>query len=446
MQTIRGNTYSAIVYNDVIEDTAYDQIIAFLNSPACQGNVVIMPDCHAGAGCVIGFTMRLCDNPRIVPNLIGVDIGCGVTAINIGRRELDFKFIDFVINKTIPHGFEVHETEKRWDKMAKLVGVRDCLEFRETINNIAKIVGARPDRVWTSLGTLGGGNHFIEIDRDDLGDQWLVVHSGSRGFGLAVANHHQEVAYYAANGEELRTLEEIKLQQDRAKADRSQLIKHIIEECRATGVSEEVMKMRVAEARRESATKVFKGKTGLEYLEGDKANEYLDHMRECQIYAQINRRLILDLIMRNCFGDRLKYFEIVESVHNYIDFEDFTIRKGAIRAHAGERVIIPFNMRDGSIIGIGKGNPDWNCSAPHGAGRVMGRREAKRTLKEADFIRTMAEAGVYSTCVSADTIDESPAVYKDPKTIEQYLAASVDVTLHLRPVYNRKSTQCDMAV
>ena len=359
----RGKFAEAVVMIDDIEMEAVTQIYQFLNHPAFEGaKIVIQPDCHAGAGAVIGFTSTLTD--KIIPNVIGVDIGCGVLAYKLGKLDIDFKELDAFLRKNIPSGFSVHNTSL----------IKEYAEFEQA----AEETEQDTSRVLRSLGTLGGGNHFIELDKDDNEEVWLVIHSGSRNFGLKIAQYHQ------------------------AKAVKT----------------------------------VGKGH-GLEWLEGDDAEYYLQHMKVAQHFASFNRKLMADILLTVFFRMALPLTK-VESVHNYINFKDKIIRKGAISAHKDERVIIPWNMRDGIIIGKGKGNPNWNYSAPHGAGRIMGRGAAKRTLDLDDFKKAME--GIWTSCVSQETIDESPFVYKDYRKIRDVIQDTVDIEFTLKPIFNFKAS------
>ena len=365
-----GKYTSCTVMTDSIEQEAVTQIYNFLNCPAFEGaKIVIQPDVHAGKGAVIGFTSTLTD--KIIPNVIGVDVGCGILAYCLGDIPCDetlFKNLDKFIRKNIPSGFSVHaELDRKIDETAD--------DYRK----VAKETNQDESRVIRSLGTIGGGNHFCELDQDvESKNIWLTIHSGSRNFGLKICEFHQLKAVKTSG----------------------------------------------------------KGH-GLEWLEGEEADYYLQHMVVAQRYAAENRTLIAKKIIESFFGFKLKNLEFVESVHNYINLKDRIIRKGATSAHAGERLVIPFNMRDGIILGRGKGNSDWNFSAPHGAGRVMGRGQAKRTLDLDEFKNSME--GIWTSCVSKDTLDESPMVYKDHEMIRECIKDTVDIELTLKPLYNFKA-------
>jgi RNA-splicing ligase RtcB len=370
MLEFQGKYASCKVMIDAVEETAVKQIREFLDCPAFEGATIrIMPDVRAGAGAVIGFTCTLTD--KVIPNVVGVDIGCGIASVNLGAREVDFSAFDAFVRANVPSGFSVHE-------LAGLPDIDDS-DFISAVHEVVGETEQHQDRVLRSLGTLGGGNHFIELGHDEAGSTWLTVHTGSRNFGLRVATYHQDVA---------------------------------------------VKKL---------------GKLGgLEWLEGIAADTYLRHMQTAQQYAALNRRLILAKVVEGFFDHTLSDTVVIESVHNYIDLDDRMIRKGAIAAHEDEPVVIPWNMRDGLVLGIGKGNSDWNQSAPHGAGRAMGRGQAKRTLKVEDFEASME--GIWSSCVSANTLDEAPMVYKDSATVEAALSDTVEIIHRVKPIYSFKAS------
>lgn len=400
MQTIKGKCNEAIVFASDVEQEALNQIHRFLDHPAfAGGRIRIMPDVHAGAGAVIGFTAQLGD--KVIPNVVGVDIGCGVAAWKIpdpGR--LHFDRFDKFVRENVPSGFDVRQ--ERYDRLRHLLpsagighvspylGSGDGLggfglEVNEIVDRLTegKRIAERDvfrERVWNALGSLGGGNHFIELDRADDGCIWLIVHSGSRNFGLQIAVWHQ---------------------------------KRAVEQHGKMG--------------------------GLEWLEGDDAQGYIHDMLIAQGYAALNRRVMGEVLL-GFFGVKsLDEVEQIESVHNYIDFKDRVVRKGAIAARKGQPVIIPLTMADGCIVGTGRGNEEWNCSAPHGAGRVMARRKAKETLDLDVYRDRMRKAGVWSSCVGKGTLDEAPMAYRRPKGLVEALAATVDVQQVMRPIYNFKA-------
>ena len=348
------------VYARNLEQTAVDQIETLVSQPAFEdAKVRIMPDAHAGAGCVIGFTANL--GEKVVPNLVGVDIGCGMRTLLVNEIE-DFESLDNIVKRNVPAGFDVHSRETCDTSALGLL----CYEELRSI-----------DRLDRSLGTLGGGNHFIEVDVCE-GKTYLVIHTGSRNLGLQVAQIYQKKAE---------------------------------EQCR-----DDVPK-------------------DLKYLEGELAESYLHDMRICQSWAVANRR---EIARRIVVGLRATAYQEFETVHNYIGDDDI-VRKGAISAKAGEKVLIPLNMRDGAIIGYGKGNADWNNSAPHGAGRVMSRSKARKTIDVEEFKAQMA--GVFTTTANEETIDEAPDAYKPAQEIVDSLEPTVEILERLHPVYNFKA--CD---
>jgi RNA-splicing ligase RtcB len=373
MITMHGKYNTANIFIDDIEDSTREQIQGFLNHPAFgKSYIAIMPDCHAGAGAVIGMTMKM--NGYVIPNVVGVDIGCGVLGACIGPASVNLEALDAFIKAEIPAGFRIHaEAPDVEEWPLHLSGTCEALEYD---------LG----RAMRSVGTLGGGNHFIEVDVDADGAMWLLVHSGSRNFGLSVANFYQRKAKEAMSqyfiGDEYKGLEFI-----------------------PPGV-------------------------GLD-------REYLRAMRTAQEFAQLNRRTIINHILGylGTSADR-----IIESVHNYIGGDDI-IRKGAISAYAGEDCIIPFNMRDGVAICRGKGSAKHNFSAPHGAGRTLSRKQAKLTLSLDAFKGGLASAGVYTTTATADTLDEAPDAYKPMDVILKNIEETVEVVTMLKPIYNFKAAE-----
>jgi RNA-splicing ligase RtcB len=378
----QGKYTDCIVFNDEVEETAISQIYGFLNHEAFdKASIRIMSDVHAGAGAVIGFTSTFSD--KIIPNVIGVDIACGIICIELGNIEIDFAALDAFIRKEIPSGCTVrsklvsrHTLDRTFArvknqlKLTKLSG--QCLADFEAVSDATK---QKANYVFNSLGSLGGGNHFLEIGIDIIGKKYLTIHTGSRNFGLRIAQHHQKIA------------------------------------------------------------KKMNPHGDLSFLEGEYASSYLDHMKVAQMFAVWNRQIIAETIA-DFLG--VKINDYIESMHNYIDFERGVIRKGAVAAEADQLVVIPWNMRDGLVIGKGKGNPDWNYSAPHGAGRKMGRRDAKENLSLDEFKDTMKD--VWSSCVGQDTLDEAPMAYKDAGVIESYLGPTVDIVTRVKPLYNFKAS------
>lgn len=423
---LEGKYGKAVVYTDEIEEGAVSQIINLLNQPmAKDADVRIMPDVHAGAGCVIGYTAKLTD--KIVPNLIGVDIGCGVTAYKLGpKHEVGAAFdkLDAFIRENIPSGRNIHDSFDNdmvstvFDALGLKFKGFDFRAFNSRMIDICCSSHQNFDYVRNSIGTLGGGNHFIEIDEDNDHILWLVVHSGSRNFGLKIANHHQKIAEDSVLGidkfEFNRRVEEIKATK------------------KGKGIEVAINKLRKEISKHGKAT-------GLEYLEGAAADIYYMDMNIAQMYAQINRATMLFKIVVDFYKQDFDTCKIVESIHNYINYEDKIVRKGAISAHDGEKVIIPLNMADGIIVGTGKGNANWNYSAPHGAGRKMSRSKAKSTIDLDEFQKIMKSRGVWTSTAGKQTLDEAPQAYKKAEHIIEYLKPSVDIDVHMKPIYNYKA-------
>ncbi|AFK94290.1 MULTISPECIES: RtcB family protein [Thermoanaerobacterium] len=396
MLKVKGKYNEATIYTDMIEEEAYKQILELCNQEAFQDSQIrIMPDTHAGAGCTIGTTMTIKD--KIVPNLVGVDIGCGMEVAVIKEKYLDLEKMDKVIHDFIPSGRDVRELEHKYSSFINFNILR-C-------KNEMDLARAR-----LSIGTLGGGNHFIEVDKDTEDNLYIVVHSGSRYLGKQVAEYYQDGAY-----KELTSLKE----------EKQKIIDKLKKEGREKEIQSELAKL-----------KVPKIKKDLAYLQGKSFNDYIHDMRIVQLYAVYNRKAIIDEIINKM---NLTVVDKFTTIHNYIDLENMVLRKGAISAQKGERVIIPINMRDGSIIAIGKGNPDWNYSAPHGAGRLMSRSKAKEIINIDDFKETMKN--VYSTTVNESTIDEAPMAYKPIYEIINNIQDTVTIQKIIKPIYNYKATE-----
>jgi len=421
---INGKYGSAIVYNDTIEQEAISQIINLLNQEmAKDAHVRIMPDVHAGAGCVIGYTAKLTE--KVVPNLIGVDIGCGVTAWKLGPAHIiksKFDKLDKFIRKNIPSGRNIH-TIANWhlesagcfsNRLAMNMKISD---FFNHIKEVCSRTKQEYSYVESSLGTLGGGNHFIEIDKDYDNNYWLIIHSGSRNFGLKVAKYHQSLA---------------QLNQNMDKEEYQKRIEIIKKTKKGKGIEVAINALRKEMQKPHTIT-------GLEYLEGDYITDYLNDMQIAQLYAKLNRRLMGYRIITKFYKLKYKDIQCVESVHNYINLTDRIIRKGAISAHENEMVIIPLNMADGCIVGTGKGNSEWNNSAPHGAGRKMSRNAAKANIDLSDYQKIMQKNKVWTSCISKHTLDEAPQAYKKASHIIEYLKDTVEIYCHMKPVYNFKA-------
>jgi len=395
MIEVKGKHNSAKIFTDNVEETALGQIIEMCNLPEYEGQKIrIMPDTHAGAGCTIGTTMTITD--KVCANLVGVDVGCGMqlAEFDIDKSEVNFDQLDEVIRKYVPSGFAARNKPHRFLQM---VGNLD--DVRAPINK---------HRAELSVGTLGGGNHFIELNEVAEGKVALVIHSGSRNLGKQVAEHYQKTAYDRL----------VNLKDEKAR---------IVEELKAAGRENEIH-----DALR--GIKAPKIKKELAYLEGQDFHDYMHDMAIAQSYARWNRLAMIQEIVTHMKWHPVKY---LCSIHNYIDMENMILRKGAISAQKGEEVIIPINMRDGSIIATGKGNPDWNFSGPHGAGRIMSRSKAKKNLKLEDFQSTMKD--VWTTSVGEATLDEAPMVYKPIDEIVENIQESVTINQIIKPLYNFKA-------
>lgn len=393
------------IFTKNIEDKAKEQIDLLLEQEAFKDcKVRIMPDVHAGAGCVIGFTGNLGD--KVIPNIVGVDIGCGMLCVELGNIELDLEKLDRVIRKRIPSGFEVHDAPLQY--FDELQDLRCYKELKDT------------KRLERSIGTLGGGNHFIEIDVDEDNNKYLIIHTGSRNLGKQVAEIYQNKAIeYCSYKKELAE-------------EKMATILYLKNEHRENEIQSALIEI----------NKKYEGKTKLPkdlcYLEGTLKEDYLHDMKMCQEFAKSNRWWIKTEILAGYFYDISVENNSFETIHNYISFEDNIVRKGAISAKKGERVLIPMNMRDGCIIGIGKGNDDWNQSAPHGAGRIMSRMQAKETLNVDDYKESMKD--IYTTSVNEETIDEAPMVYKPMQEIIDCIGDTVEIEKIIKPIYNFKAS------
>lgn len=412
-----GSNNKVLVYTSSIEDNAKKQIIEFLNSePSKNSTIRIMPDVHAGAGCVIGFTMTL--NDKIIPNLVGVDIGCGVVTSNLGKPNFEFLDFDNYLRNNVPTGFNIRKEPYEDNiQICKNLNI-NYDNFIKDINKICNKLNIPYNKVLNSIGTLGGGNHFIELDKDEDNDIWLTIHSGSRNFGKKLAEYHQNKAKYPGyiSKEEYKELKSQKY----------------ISNLSLPTIRQMEERRKFFENKKDHG---IVGKSPFSYLENENKEEYLYDMNVAQKLAQINR-YTMTKILTDFF--KLNTFELtkIESIHNYVDFDDGILRKGAISAQQGKDIIIPFNMKDGLIIGKGKGNSEWNFSAPHGAGRVMGRREAKKNLNLDDFKNKMQN--IWSSCININTLDESPDVYKSAEDIIKYLDSTVEIKNRMFPVYNYK--------
>ena len=380
------------IFAKTIEPEATEQVYRMAKSDAYKDCTIrIMPDCHAGKGCTVGTVIKTCD--KIVPNTVGVDIGCGMLVIYLGDVSFDVKELDEVINTKIPYGFASHE--------------HPLIKFDELENlRCAKYVGL--GNALRQIGSLGGGNHFIELNTSDLGNKYLVIHSGSRHLGVEVCEYYQNKAYKSLN--EVSTI-------------RRELVERLKREGRAKDIDKELKALKKPSCDKELA-----------YLTGQDKEDYLHDMAIVQRYASLNRRTMAEIILR-AMGWRC--LDVFETIHNYINIEKGVLRKGAVSANEGELLIIPINMRDGSLICEGKGNEDWLCSAPHGAGRLMSRAKARSMLSMEEFKHEMRE--VYSTSVCESTIDEAPMAYKSMDEIVECIEPTVEILQRIRPIYNFKA-------
>lgn len=392
------------IMTDDIEQAALDQITTLASIPAFENSKIrIMPDVHAGKGCVIGFTADMED--KIIPNVVGVDIGCGMLTVDLGKQTFTFPELEEAIQNKVPSGMNVNsERIAMFPKLQELY----CYGYLKDTNRLER-----------SIGTLGGGNHFIEIDKDEEGNSYLVIHSGSRNLGKQVAEFYQGLAADLMNsGAELKKQQE-------------ELIAEYKAQGKVRGIQSALRKLY-----KEFEEKNPKLPADLCYLSGKWSEEYLHDMRICQEYATLNRQTMAYSIISELDLDIEDQFE---TIHNYIDFNSNIIRKGAVSAKKGERLLIPINMKDGCIYGVGKGNEDWNCSAPHGAGRVMSRMQARENISLNDFVLSMK--GIYSESISEETIDESPFAYRSIDKIIDKIEPTVEVRKLMKPVYNFKAKE-----
>lgn len=400
MQFVEGKYNKAKVFTEIVEDVALDQIKTLCDQEYVKNSKIrIMPDVHAGAGCTIGTTMTIQDS--IVPNLVGVDIGCGMETIKIRNSHLELQKLDKLIYEKIPSGYNIREETHRYNDEVDLSELRCKTAGKINLNRAEK-----------SLGTLGGGNHFIEANQDEEGNLYLVIHSGSRHLGLEVANYYQEQAFKSLNG---NTTEDIN---------------KLIADYRATGRDKEIQAA-IEQLKVQVGTNIPKA---LAYLSGQLMEDYIHDMKIVQRFALLNRKAMMDEIIR---GMKLKVEEEFTTIHNYIDTDSMILRKGAVSAKNGEKLLIPINMRDGSLICIGKGNEDWNFSAPHGAGRLMSRTKAKSTYTVSEFKKQMK--GIYTTSVSSDTLDECPMAYKGMEDIVNNIGDTAEIVNIIKPIYNFKA-------
>ncbi len=483
MLEIKGSRTTAICYGSIIEDEAIEQIQRMCNQGFAEGsNIRIMPDVHVGKGCTIGTTMTVKD--KAVPNLVGVDIGCGMYTVNLGNQEIDLGKFDEACHY-IPSG------KKAWDGRQERFDLTELRSFRSL---------KRSKWIEKSLGTLGGGNHFIEIDQTSDGTKYLVIHTGSRNLGKQVAEIYQQLAIELHQGKEEYFNKKDALIAEYKAAGRRKEIQQALKElhwknkpllipedlCYVYGtyfndyLYDVSICQKFASRNRELIAEILLDRCGLTGMDafhtvhnyGTYFNDYLYDVSICQKFASRNRELIAEILLDRC---GLTGMDAFHTVHNYIDVDEMILRKGAIAAHSGERVLIPINMRDGSILALGKGNPEWNYSAPHGAGRLMSRSKAKETLSMDAYKEAMkgiyttsvnestldespfaykslkdtlsmdaykeAMKGIYTTSVNESTLDESPFAYKSLKDMIDVIKDSVDIIDVMKPIYNFKASE-----
>lgn len=435
---LKGKYSNVFLTIDNIEESAMNIIYNLMNHPAFTNDIAIMPDCHAGKSSCIGFTMKLSE--RIVPQVVGVDVGCGMTSVNIGKNlPISYSELESYIRKIVPTGMNIHTDEVYdmknlfpWSEVNKSLChfiSKYNIEFNKNISvdkysNLytydwfvkkCKELGTDPKKVQGSICSLGGGNHFLEFGKSKINDDiWFTVHCGSRNFGLKVCEYHQNIAKQVIIDKRLH-----KLQAE---------VLHI-----RNTVARKDIESSIRNARKSLGLDFDGNFSGLEYLENDDAFNYYIDMIFAQKYAEINRQEIVNAVVSYL---NLKVIDRIESIHNFIDFDDLIIRKGAIRSYAGERIIIPFNMSEGMLFCVGKSNAEWNYSAPHGAGRVMSRAEAKRTLSMDDFAKSME--GIYTTSIVPAVLDEAKKCYKDSAMIEAAIEPTATIIDRIVPIINIK--------
>ena len=398
MIQIKGKYNEAKIFTDIVDSTSIAQVQELCNQEFTAGSRIrLMPDIHAGAGCTIGTTMTIAD--KVVPNLVGVDIGCGMETTRIREDHIELQKLDKLIYEKIPSGFSIRDKAHRYLSQIDL-GELYCIQHVDRL------------RAEKSIGTLGGGNHFIEVDKDDAGNLYLVVHSGSRHLGVEVASYYQEAGYKILNRTDDASIEAL------------------IAQMKAEGRGKEIQK----ELKKRKNLKQTNIPKALAYVSGELFDQYIHDMKIVQQFAMLNRQAMVDEIVK---GMKLHVEEQFTTINNYIDTENMILRKGAVSAKAGEQLLIPINMRDGSLLCVGKGNEDWNCSAPHGAGRLMSRAMAKQSFTVSAFKKQMAE--IYTTSVSKATLDECPMAYKGMEDILGNIGPTAEVTKIIRPIYNFKA-------
>ena len=396
MIEIQGRFNTAKVFADTLDEKARGQLSRVCDAEHfSQCKIRVMPDVHAGVGCVIGFTMALKD--KVVPNMVGVDIGCGMYLCQLQEKEIDYAMLDSAIRSKVPSGNTNHKKP---------------IEEAERFNfeNLRCFEGINVNNAKRCLGTLGGGNHFIEVDRDSDGTLYLVIHTGSRNLGAGVAEFYQKRGYQVLS-QKLEEKYNALLEKAKSEEEREKILREKEEE-KAAVLPHEA------------------------YVEGQLFEDYIQDMKITQEFADLNRKIIANRLI-DALG--LHVVESFTTTHNYIDMDEMVLRKGAVSAKKGEKLLIPINMRDGGLLCIGKGNEDWNNSAPHGAGRLMTRSKAKETISLEDYQKAME--GIYSTCISTGTLDESPMAYKNKGEIVKNIAPTAEIFKEIKPVYNFKSAK-----
>lgn len=398
MIEVKGTYNTAKVFTGSLENAAETQIKSLCDMDyAKDSKIRIMPDVHAGAGCTIGTTMTITD--KVVPNLVGVDIGCGMETVRLKEKHMELQKLDKLIYEKIPSGFHIRTSYHKFNEDIDL----SLLKSKETMNL---------ERAYKSIGTLGGGNHFIEVDKDEEGNLYLVIHSGSRHLGMEAAKFYQDSGYQCLNHNDKKA------------------VQRLITEYKTAGRDKEIQSS-LKELKKQVLTNI---PYALSYVSGDLFEEYIHDMKIIQHFAELNRKAMMHEIIK---GMKLTVEEQFTTTHNYIDTDSMILRKGAVSAKLGEKLLIPINMRDGSLICIGKGNEDWNFSAPHGAGRLFSRTAAKNNFTVSEFKKQMKD--IYTTSVSQETLDECPMAYKDMSDILNQIDPTADVAKIIKPIYNFKA-------
>lgn len=405
MIEVNGKYNDALIFTDIVEDAAISQIELLCNQEFVKDSKIrIMPDVHSGAGCTIGTTMTIKD--KVVPNLVGVDIGCGMEIVKLKNKHIELQQLDKLIYNKIPSGFDIRETSHKYSKEIDLLNLRCILNA-----NINIIKAER------SIGTLGGGNHFIEANKDSENNIYIVIHSGSRHLGLEVANYYQNEGFKALNGSSKQDIDKLIL------------------ELKSQGKQKEIQST-LKHLKQTFKTDIPKS---LAYVSDDLFDDYIHDMKLVQKFAELNRKAMMNEIVK---GMKLDVVEQFTTIHNYIDTDNMILRKGAVSAQTNQKLLIPINMRDGSLICIGKGNRNWNYSAPHGAGRLMSRTKAKNSFTVSEFKKQMK--GIYSTSINKDTLDECPMAYKNIDDIVNNIKDTVEILDIIKPIYNFKAGKEDI--